>query len=420
MLIPRNLKTDILESLRYSHVTLINGARQTGKSTLAKRLFDDSQHPQYITFDDIAALAFARSAPKNFIQSLQEQTIIDEVQLAPELFRSIKESVDADGKPGRFLLTGSANVLTLPRLSDSLAGRMEIHTLWPLSQGELRGRQEAFVDLLFQHEKFPVVKPITLPELLKVVVTGGYPAILKRETERARRNWFTGYIKAILQRDIRELSNIEGIIQLPNLLALIATRSGGLLNLSDLSRSLAVPYMTLKLYLSLLEAVFLIVPLPAWFNNLGKRLVKSPKLFINDTGLLCHLLGQNAKALENNRTLLGSVYENFVFMELTKQVEWSETRPRLFHFRTLESGHEVDFVLEAPDGRIIGIECKASSTLSDDCFKGMHTLMEQAGQKFHRGVVLYTGSYVLQAADNLIAIPVSALWETTLETPLKN
>lgn len=410
MLLPRHLKSDIIESLRYSPVTLINGARQTGKSTLSKELCDDGEW-QYITFDDVSALAFAQSAPKNFIQNLSGRTVIDEVQLVPELFRSIKESVDVDGKPGRFLLTGSANVLTLPKLSDSLAGRMEIYTLWPLSQGEIRSKKEAFVDLLFQNDKFLAV-PIELPELLRIIVTGGYPAALARKTERVRYKWFNDYIKAIMGRDIRDLSNIEGIVQMPNLLQLLATRAGGLLNTSDLSRSLDIPYMTLKRYLSLLEAVFLIVPLPAWFNNLGKRLVKSPKVFLNDTGLLCYLLGQNTDGLANNRTILGSVYENFVFMELKKQAEWSEIRPRLFHFRTLETGYEVDFVLEAQDGRIVGIECKASSTVSDDSFKGLRVLKEQAGKKFHRGVVLYTGSHVLQFAEDMTAMPVSSLWNS--------
>lgn len=294
--------------------------------------------------------------------------MIYEVQLAPELFRSIKEFVDADGKPGKFLLTGSANVLTLPKSSDSLAGRMEIYTLCPLSQGEIRGKKESFVDLLFQNNKIPAAPPIELPKLLRAIITGGYPAALARKTERARYKWFNDYIRAIMERDIRDLGNIEGIIQMPNLLQLLATRSGSLLNTSDLSRSLDVPYMTLKRYLSLLEAVFLTVPLPAWFNNLGKRLVKAPKVFLNDTGLLCYLLGQNADGLANNRTILGNVYENFVFMELKKQAEWSEIRPKLFHFRTLEAGYEVDFVLEAQDGQIVGIECKASSTISDSSF----------------------------------------------------
>ncbi len=413
MLFPRNLQTDLLEATKVTPVVLINGARQTGKSTLATGMFPPQKRPRYISLDDIATLGLAKSSPKNFIQVMDGPVIIDEIQRAPELFLPIKESVDKLRKPGRFILTGSANVLTLPKLADSLAGRMEVYTLWPLSQGELRGHQESFIDAVFSKQKVPDVSATEMRQLVQALITGGYPDIQSRTGTRLRENWYTSYINSLLERDVRELSNIEGLTELPNLLSLLASRAGGLVNLSDVSRSLELSYMTLKRYLALLQAVYVVVQLPAWANNLGKRLVKASKLYINDTGLLCHLIGRDAAALESNRSLLGAVFENFVVMELMKQTAWSVLRPKLYHYRTSDGRYEVDLVLETRDGRVVGVECKSSSTVTKDNFKGLYALKEDAGSKFVRGVVLYTGSNTLRFDDKMEAMPVTALWEIT-------
>jgi len=214
----------------------------------------------------------------------------------------------------------------------------------------------------------------------------------------------------MMERDVRDLSNIDQLTALPNLLALLASRSGALLNNSDVSRSLELPLTTLKRYLSLLELLFLVVPVRPWFGNFGKRLIKMPKTYLNDTGLLCHLLGCDVEAIYANGTLLGAVFENFVVMELIKQLTWCQTRAKMFHFRTV-NGQEVDVVLEAADGKIVGIECKAATTIKADTFKGLKALKESAGKKFHRGIVLYTGSNVLGFVEGMQAVPVSALWE---------
>ena len=409
MLIPRNLKIPLLEAAKDTPVVMINGARQSGKSTLMKGLFSPENSPEFVTLDDFAVLESARSAPKSFIQQFAGRVIIDEIQKLPELLSPIKESVDRNRVPGKFFLTGSANVLTLPKVSESLAGRIEIHTVWPLSQGEIKGVQEAFIDALFSDAKLPKVKSIETTELLEIITTGGYPDVVKREEDR-RTAWFRSYLTTILERDVRDLSNIEGLKSLPNLLALIASRTGGLLNMSDLARSFQLTHSTLKRYLVLLETVYLVVALQPWSSNLGKRLVKSPKLFLNDTGLLCHLLECNAKGLERNRQLLGFVFENFVLMELMKQIAWSKTQPSALHFRTL-TGQEVDIVMESRSGRVVGIECKASSSVKLDDFKGIQFLKEQAGESFHRGIVIYTGSETLSFGEDLTAVPVSALWE---------
>jgi uncharacterized protein len=410
MLIPRNLKTPLLDAAKDTPVVMLNGARQTGKSTLMAGLISGKDSPEQITLDDFAVLESARSAPKSFIQQFAGRVIIDEIQKLPELLLPIKESIDRNRVPGKFFLTGSADVLTLPKVSESLAGRMEIHTLWPLSQGEIRGVQEDLIDVLFSDTKLPKIKPIETPELLEIITIGGYPEVVKRTDENRRTAWFRSYITSILERDVRDLSNIEGLKSLPNLLALIASRTGGLLNMSDLARSFQLTNSTLKRYLVLLETVYLVVALQPWSRNLGKRLVKSPKLYLNDTGLLCHLLECNAKGLERNRQLFGFVFENFVLMELMKQIAWSKTQPKVLHFRML-TGQEVDIVLESRSGRLVGIECKASSTVKLDSFKGLQYLKEQAGKNFHRGIVIYTGSETLSFGEDLTAVPVSALWE---------
>jgi len=410
MLLPRNLKPVILEATKDTPVILVNGARQTGKSTLIRHLFPPDQRPDYFSFDDLARLSAARSGPQSFVDALPERVVLDEIQRVPELFLPIKLSVDQNRKPGRFLITGSADVLSLPKIADSLAGRIEVHTIWPLSQGEIRGRLENFIDAAFSDKSLPTVKPTTITEVIRYATTGGYPDVIRRDDPHRRASWYDGYITSLMERDVRDLANIDQLIALPNLLQLLASRAGALLNNADISRSLQLNVSTLRRYLGLLELLFLVVPLRPWYRNVGKRLVKSPKIYLNDTGLLCHLLSCNEKALSTNPTLFGGVFENFVLMELIKQLGWSKTRAKIYHYRTV-SGQEVDIVLEAADGRIVGIECKSSSSVSADTFKGMHSLKEDAGKKFHRGIVLYIGTSTVSFSKQFQAVPASALWE---------
>ncbi|MBI4533864.1 MAG: ATP-binding protein [Candidatus Melainabacteria bacterium] len=410
MLVPRNLKTALLEAATDTPVVLVNGARQTGKSTLIKALFSGSSNPpEYMSFDDLGLLNAARRDPQSFVEMLPESVIIDEIQRAPEVMLPIKYSVDRNRRPGRFFLTGSANVLALPKVVDTLVGRIEIHTLWPLSQGEIRLACEAFVDTIFGDSKLQPRKSLSLSEVIDLMCVGGYPDAFMRETPSRRKNWFAGYITALIERDVRDLRHIEQLTQMPKLLEVIGSRTGGLLNYSDIARSLEMKLTTVKMYIALLELLFLVVPLRPWFSNIGKRLVKSPKIYVNDTGLLCHLLGLVAQAIARNGSLLGKIYENFVLMELIKQISWSKTNPRLYHFRT-ENGEEVDMVLEGRDGRIVGIECKATSLVSG-VPKGLQTLRALTGKKFHRGIVLYLGSHVIGIDKGIDAVPVSALWQ---------
>ena len=336
MLWPRNLKTALLEAAEDTPVIMVNGARQTGKSTLIKGLFPGSSAPHYVSLDNLVALDSARSDPQSFVENLPDRAVIDEIQRAPELMLSVKYSVDQNRRPGRFFLTGSANVPALPKVADTLVGRIEIHTLWPLSQGEIRGMQESFIDTIFGDSKLNPGKQLKLNELVSILGAGGYPDVLQRDTYARRKSWFAGYITTLIERDVRDLRNIEQLTVMPKLLKLLASRAGGLLNYSDLSRSLQINVSTLKNYLALFELLFILVPVRPWFGNKGKRLVKSPKMHLNDSGLLCHLLDCDPKALAHDSSLLGMVFENFVLMELMKQISWSELRPQLYHFRTRE------------------------------------------------------------------------------------
>ena len=410
----RNISQYILEALEDSPVVLLNGARQTGKSTLAKWLVANGHPARYLTFDDAGVLSAARSDPQGFLSGLEGAVVLDEIQRVPELFLAIKLEVDQTPQPGRFLLTGSANVLLLPRLSESLAGRMEIFTLWPFSQGEIEGHRETFIDQVFGDTlPAPTVKldPDAHRGLPDRVLKGGYPKVLKRRTGRRRSAWFGSYITTVLQRDVRDLAQIEGLTDMPRLLSLLAARATSMVNFSEFSRSLGMPQTTLKRYMSLLRMTFLVQMLPAWSANLGKRVIKSPKLVLGDTGLMAHLTGIDHARLARDPSLMGALLENFVIMELRKQLTWSHTRAGMFHFRA-RTGEEVDIVLEDAAGRVVGIEVKSRAAAREKDFAGLKMMAEALGDRFIRGVVLYNGAETIPFGARLHAIPISALWSS--------
>ena len=409
-MLARHLSSAVLEALHDRPVVMLHGARQTGKTTLVRALAAKDHPARYLTFDDTAVLTAVTDDPHGFLAGLEGPVVLDEVQRAPELFRALKASVDRDRQPGRFLLTGSAEILMLPRLSESLAGRMEVLTLWPLSQGEIEGSREGFIDTAFGPRP-PAPPPGRAPagDLVRRVLLGGYPEVVTLASDARRRSWFGSYVTTILQRDVRDIANVEDLTALPRLLALLAARTMSLLNYADLSRDGGLSQTTLKRYFSLLEATFLVRRLPAWFANLGKRIAKSPRVLLADMGLAASISGLDAKRIHEDRTLFGGLLESFTVMELTKQIGWSRERPSLLHFRT-QSGDEVDIILEHPDGRLVGIEVKAAATISAKDLKGLRTLAEAVGKRFHRGLVLYTGSEVVPFGQRLHAVPMSALW----------
>ena len=409
-MLPRRLSDDVIRALARSPVVLINGPRQSGKTTLVRNLREKPPR-RYITLDDAQTLASARADPAGFIAGIEGCVVLDEVQHAPELFPAIKVAVDRNREPGRFLLTGSANVLLLPRLSESLAGRMQLLTLWPLSQGEIEGSGDGFVDAVLGKGDFTQFDvPETRDDLIRRALRGGYPEIV-RWNDEDRRNWFSSYVTTLLQRDVRDLANVEGLTALPNLLALLAVRSGSLMNFAELSRSAAIAQSTLKRYVTLFQATFLVDTVPAWSANLSKRLIKAPRLLVTDTGLMSHLARLTKTRLEQEPGLAGWLLETFVMNELRKQATWSTGHPDLFHFRAV-TGQEVDLILEDAGGRVVGVEIKASTMVTADDFRGLITLRDLTRKRFHRGIVLYAGRQALPFGSGFHALPISALWRS--------
>ena len=408
----RLLKPNVKAACDDTPVVLINGARQTGKTTLAKDVYASHGGDSYFTLDDPTTLMAAKSDPIGFIQNLPERVILDEVQQCPELFPAIKLSVDNNRSPGRFLLTGSANILLLPNLSESLAGRIETVTLWPLSQCELAcGTSLGIVDDLFEGDLASrTYTSTTHNSLIQRIVIGGFPEPVQREQPKRRHRWFASYITTILQKDIRDLANIDGLSSLPTLLGLLASRSSNILNVSDVSSTLSMPYATITRYITLLEATFLVERIPAWSGNLGARFVKTPKVVVTDTGLACHLLGLDAKRLERDGVVLGMLVESMVTMELKKQAAWSRTEPSVHHWRT-QARQEVDIILESLNGDVVGVEVKTAAVVNIADFRALKALQEAVGDRFMRGILFYSGDALVPFGENLYAVPISTLWD---------
>jgi predicted AAA+ superfamily ATPase len=406
----RFIMPEVAAALKDTPVVLLTGARQSGKSTLVRHLSGKRQPAYDLTFDDLTTLGAARRDPQGFIDGLSGPVVIDEIQRVPEVLLPIKAAVDRDRQPGRFLLTGSANVLLLPRVADSLAGRMEVITLRPLSQGELIGSPEHFLDRLFAAEPHWRKMPADRADLLRRVALGGYPEAQSRVGKR-RDAWFSSYLITVFSRDMRDLTGIDALTELPRVLKALASRTANLLNYADIARDLAIPATTLRRHVGLLTATFLAHELPAWSINVAKRLVKAPKALLADTGLAAHLLGAAVAdpAMGQAGQCTGALVETFVGNELLKQTSWHDRPLSLHHFRT-HIGEEVDFVLEAPDGTIAGIEVKLSSSVTAGDVRGLKALRDAAGKRFHRGVVLYTGEAVVPLGEQIAAAPIGNLW----------
>ncbi len=407
---PRYLRSRIMEALTDSPVVLIHGPRQCGKTTLA-RLIGDEKGIAYFTFDDDVQRAAAQADPVGYVADLPERAVLDEVQRVPGLFTSLKTEVDARRVPGRFILTGSANVLLVPKLADSLAGRMEILRLHPLSQAELGGKESGFLSRLFLGNfKAGSVAQRQGRALAERVVNGGYPAALARASQRRRAAWYRDYADTLIQRDIRDLARISALDALPRLLAMSAGQTASLVNVSELAAPFQISRQTIREYLTLLSRIFLLDELPPWHSNRMKRLIKTPKLHIGDTGLACALLGLNVDSLWEDRALFGRLLETFVYQELRRLASWQEEAIVFNHFRDKDQV-EVDVVLES-ESRVAGVEVKAASTVTSSDFKGLRKLQEAAQKHFAAGVVLYDGEAMVGFGNNLYAVPISSLWET--------
>lgn len=400
----------VLEALQDTPVVLIHGSRQCGKTTLAQSVGEKLGY-HYISFDDDNQLQAAKADPVGFIHSLPEKTILDEVQRTPGLFTSIKASVDKNRKPGRFILTGSANVLLLPQLADSLAGRMEIIHLRPLAQCEIADQKPAFLKQLFSAD-FGSVSNQNIharlgESLAEIICQGGYPAAIARSTAKRRSAWYRDYITTIIQRDVQDISSIKNLEILPKLLALAASQTARLFNAADLASPFSISRPTIREYLALLEQIFLIEQLEPWHSNRLSRLIKTPKMHLADTGLACALLGVNSKTLWQDKSLLGQLLETFIYQELRKYADWHNESLNFYHFRNKDKV-EVDIIVEQ-DRKLAGIEIKATATVTQSDFKGLNKLKDACGAQFAAGVLFYDGENILPFGAKLFAVPISVL-----------
>ena len=407
-LMPREAAALVNEALGDTRVVTLNGARQAGKSTLARLVAGSRPNSTVWLLDDPATLRAAQDDPAGFVEHAGLM-LIDEVQLAPELFRSIKVEVDTDPRPGRFLLTGSTQILALRDLPDALPGRMEIIELWPFSQGEIDRCPNGFIDAAFSlGPALSRASSLRKRDYLDRVVRGGFPEAVRRSPRR-RAAFFDSYLTILIERDVKEIAAIERRGDLRRLLALLAGRSGNLLVPAALAAESGIPRTTLNRYLELLTAVFLIKQIPAWSAGQTRRAIGTPKLAFTDTGIACHLIGQDAGRLAEPDGAAGQMIETFVMMELARQLTWSEEPARLYHYRTKDRV-EVDAVLETPDGRVIAIEVKAGATVRTEDLAGLRHLANRLGSRFVAGYVLYTGQQTLPFGERLRALPIDALW----------
>lgn len=466
--IARFAEGQIRKALEITPVVIISGPRQSGKSTLAQQITNGEW--RYLNLDDPSILSAAVADPTSLFQEYQIKVIIDEIQRAPNLLLNIKMAVDQARQPGKllsgmFLLTGSANLLSLPRLSDSLAGRSKVVQLFPISQSELSGSKPSFVEDIL-HGKFPEPsRSVSHKEMIDIALSGGFPEAILLTKLAQKQSWHLNYLNAILQRDIKDVTTIRKASELPKLISLLATYSGNLVNLEDIGRRLRLGGKTVDSYITALEQIFLVRRLRPWHNNPAKRLVKQPKLFFYDSGLLASELNLSyaklgADTLGDGREKMGPLIETFVFSELVKQLGWSSERIELSFYRDSYK-NEVDFVLENKDAEIVGVEVKSGSTVSVQDFKGLRKLKNilepdsenmpnntstpdtshpgtgdpstnhpntstptasqnnpssrnsdtrTPAKRFKLGVVLYTGKDVLPFGERLYALPMSCLW----------
>ena len=413
-MIKRQLGRNISDALQGFPVVYVNGPRQAGKSTLVQRLAAKEWPAEYVTFDEATMLSAAEANPESFLRAYEGRLILDEAQMVPGLFRFLKVFVDEarlagkDGANGRYLLTGSANIMALPELSEALVGRMSVLTLYPLSALEVTGGRGEFL-LRLANNSFKARTVNRKTPLVDVIKRATFPEITDQD-DKMRRRWFESYITTILQRDVRQVAAIAKLGVLPNLLRVLASRASGLVNEADVARAIGQNAMTTRNYRVLLQMLFLTFDVKPWFRNIGKRLVKSGKGYIIDTSLLCHLRQVDLeKVAINDPHVFGPILENFVASELLKQLAASDELLGLYHFRTSD-GKEVDFVLERPNGALSAIEVKGRDAVTEADFKGLKELRAHTGPDFICGAVLYRGNKVIAFDDNLWAVPLDLMW----------
>lgn len=409
-MVQRHIQPTLQEALSEDPVVFLRGPRQSGKTTLVKALQTRMQVRQYRTLDDLATLSAAKSDPVAFVSAIDGPVTIDEVQRVPELLLAIKQRVDEDRTPGRFLLTGSAEVRVGGAVAESLAGRMRMLDLWPLSQSEIEGTGGDWLAGFWNGSIVSSFQSGTEKQgLIQRMIRGGFPEAVTRKTVASTQRWLQAYADALIERDMTDLARIGDVSNMRRLLALTGSRTGTVVNYADFARILGVPLTTVRRHVALAQAVFFSFEIPAWAGNTSARLVRQPKLHVSDPGIACVLTGVDDRSCKSQAIFLGQLFETFVVSEIRKAITWSPLMLSLSHFRS-HAGREVDAVLESRDGSLCGIEMKFGATIRSEDFGGLRYLREVAGPKFRGGYVLYSGDRVISVAPDLHALPVSAIW----------
>ncbi len=411
-MIRRYLQEQILKSLKHFPVVLLTGARQVGKSTLAQALIGPSWNAVYLTLDDRAVLDAALRDPDGIINGQPTPVVIDEVQRAPDLMRAIKRMIDRHRKPGQYLLTGSANIVTLSSVSETLAGRVALHTLYPFSWPEFHGKPSPKIlkDLFEVNTSKELLKRLPKPsesdhstEMTYFILTGGYPPPALMNSDQAREQWFSSYRQTYLERDLLNIKSIENLPDFNRLLSIVAFRTGRLLNLSDLSREVGLPFTTLRRYMSLLEVTYQIFFLRPYYTHVAKRLIKTPKIYFNDTGMASHLIGANQWSVLEKQGNTGAMVETWVASELLKLMPLSGNRLQVYFWRTL-AGHEVDFLIER-EGKLVALEVKWAHRIDERDVINLKRCTEDLKDKLHFSIILYRGTEIVPLTPKIVAVP---------------
>lgn len=408
----RNILDFATEILQNMPALTILGARQVGKSTLSKKLVLNSTS-SYISLDDVTSRTIAESDPTAISELCKEGTVvIDEFQRVPDLVLAVKAEIDANRRPGQYILTGSSNPATFNSTPDSLAGRTIDVVVWGLSQGELKGVKEDFVSkILSQELNIEAFHTLESKEsYVEIMATGAYPE-LNSLGPTLKRKWIDSYVDRVTTHDVREIHRIESTTNLRKLFALLATEQATELVPNNLAKKIGSNNHTINTYIKALSATYQIKQVPAFSMNLGKQVISKPKNYVADSAVAMKLAQVTKRYLSSipGQTHLGGFIEGFVAMEMVKQQTWSDTDYELSHYRS--GKNEVDLVVNLEDGAVIGIEVKSSSTISHSDFSGLKHLKEQLGERFLKGIVLNTGQKSQRYGENLYSMPISALWE---------
>ncbi len=405
----RRIRSAVVDALQDSRVVLVSGARQVGKTTLSNEIAASDHPMQSLTLDDRPTREAALRDPAGFIATLDAPVLIDEIQRAPELLLEIKRAVDRDTTPGRFLLTGSADVLSSKRVIDALTGRIDRIRMWPLAQSEIADGALNVVDELMAG-RAPQVSgaPVGHPAFSAIVAQGGYPEARLRPAGRRRARWFENYVDTTLERDLREIADARRMDEMGRLLRLLAAQSANLLSYRAVGQRLEMHHGTVQSYVMLLEQMFLVQRLPAWRPGLGAREASRPKAYVCDPGLLAYLLGADVERIEHDDQVTGKACETLVAVELLKHASWAHSEVRLYHYQ--REREDIDLVLEDRAGNVAAVEVKATASIRSSDWQWLAALRDARGTRFKSGVVIYSGEQTIPLGDRLWAVPYAGLW----------